>query len=115
MNRLFIELYLDEDVDVLVADLIRARGFMVITAREAGQLEESDSMQLEYAVARHKTLVTHNRLDFEALAQAYFEAGETHYGVILAFRRPPGEIARRLLLILNHLTFDEIRNQVRYV
>ena len=28
MSRLFIELYLDEDVDVLVAGLIRARGFL---------------------------------------------------------------------------------------
>ena len=27
MSRLFIELFLDEDVDVLVADLVRARGF----------------------------------------------------------------------------------------
>jgi hypothetical protein len=27
MNRLFVELYLDEDVDVLVADLVSARGF----------------------------------------------------------------------------------------
>jgi hypothetical protein len=27
VNKLFIELYLDEDVSVLVADLLRARGF----------------------------------------------------------------------------------------
>ena len=35
MSRLFIELYLDEDVDVLVADLVRARGFKVTTTQEA--------------------------------------------------------------------------------
>lgn len=29
MNHLFIAIYLDEDVDVLVADLIRAHGFDV--------------------------------------------------------------------------------------
>ena len=33
MNDLFIFLYLDEDVDVLVAQLIRARGFEVTTTR----------------------------------------------------------------------------------
>jgi len=27
VTRTFIELYLDEDVDVLVAELVRARGF----------------------------------------------------------------------------------------
>jgi hypothetical protein len=37
MNGLFMALYLDEDVDVLIADLIRARGFIVITTQEAGQ------------------------------------------------------------------------------
>jgi hypothetical protein len=37
---LFIELYLDEDVDVLVADLIRARGFTIVTTRDAGNLHK---------------------------------------------------------------------------
>lgn len=41
MNRLFVELYFDEDVDILVADLIRARGFAVKTTREEGRLSDS--------------------------------------------------------------------------
>ena len=53
MKHLFIELYLDEDVDVLVAEL--------------------------------------------------------------AVRRPPHEIARRLRIILNHVTADEMKNQLRYI
>ena len=36
MIRLFIELYLDEDVDVLIAQLMRARGFVVVTTQEVG-------------------------------------------------------------------------------
>lgn len=68
MNRLFIELYLDEDVSVLVAKLVRARGFLVTTTLEEGQLGNSDSRQLDYAVSRQKTLLTHNRDDFEKLA-----------------------------------------------
>ncbi len=32
MTNLFIDLYLDEDVSVLVADLVRARGFSALTA-----------------------------------------------------------------------------------
>ena len=38
MTTLFIELYLDEDVNVLVAALLRARGFTALTTREVGQL-----------------------------------------------------------------------------
>ena len=71
--------------------------------------------QLLYAVSQQKTLLTHNRADFEALAQAYYAAGQTHYGIILATRRPPHEIVQRLLLILNHVTADEMHDQVRYV
>jgi predicted nuclease of predicted toxin-antitoxin system len=43
---LFIRLYLDEDVNVLVADLLRARGFDAITVRDAGQLRATDAEQL---------------------------------------------------------------------
>jgi hypothetical protein len=31
VNHLFIDLYLDEDVDVLIADLLRGRSFDVST------------------------------------------------------------------------------------
>ncbi|MBV9384927.1 MAG: DUF5615 family PIN-like protein [Chroococcidiopsidaceae cyanobacterium CP_BM_ER_R8_30] len=61
MSSLFIELYLDEDVDVLVAALLRARGFVATTAQELGQLQKSDKEQLAYAVSQHKTFLTHNR------------------------------------------------------
>ena len=115
MNELFIALYLDEDVDVLIADLIRARGFMATTTQEAGQLHNNDADQLAYAVSCHCALLTHNRTDFETLAQDYFAAGRTHYGIVIAVRRPPQEIARRLLRILNHVTAEEMQNQVRYI
>lgn len=115
MSRLFIEIYLDEDVHVLVGDLIQARGFQAITTRDAGQLSSSDPEQLAYAVNHQKTLVTHNRVDFEQLAQEYFNRNEKHYGIILAVRNSPQEIARRLLIILNNVTADEMENQVRYI
>jgi hypothetical protein len=115
MNRLFIELFLDEDVDVLIADLVRARGFKATTTQEAGRKGTDDDEQLAYAVSQHSTLLTHNRVHFEALAQDYFAAGKTHYGIIIAVRRPVYEIAQRLLVILNHVTADEMENQIRYI
>lgn len=36
--KLFIELYLDEDISVLLAKLLRARGFEVITTQDAKRL-----------------------------------------------------------------------------
>ena len=115
MSDLFIELYLDEDVDVLIADLVRARGFTAITTREAGQLGNGDADQLAYAISQRKTFFTHNRVDFETLTQTYFAASKFHNGIIIAVRHSPYEIARRLLLILNQVTVDEMQNQLRYI
>ena len=115
MNRFFIELYLDEDVDVLVADLLRARGFVATTTRDAGKLQASDAEQMACAVGRQETLLTHNRADFEALARTYLATGQSHHGIIIATRQPPYEIVRRLLLILNQVTADDMQDQLRYI
>ena len=114
-NRLFIELYLDEDVDVLVADLVRAHGFVAVTTQEAGRLRDSDEDQLAYAISQSMTILTHNRIDFETLAQSYFATDRPHNGIIIARRRSPYEIIRRLMVILNSVTADEMQNQVRYI
>ena len=42
MSKLFIELYLDEDVDVLVAELLVRRGYSAVTARDTGKLGKED-------------------------------------------------------------------------
>ena len=115
MNRLFIELYLDEDVSVLVADLVRTQGFVASTTREAGMLGRDDPEQLAYAVAGQMAVVTHNRKHYEALATEYFATGQTHYGIIIAARRSPYQLARLLLNILNSVTADETENQLRYI
>lgn len=83
-GRLFIELYLDEDVDVLVAELLRARGFVALTTQGAGRLGSNDDEQLSYAISEQKALLTHNRFDFEKRATASYAAGRKHYGIIIA-------------------------------
>jgi len=46
MPRAPAPVYLDEDVSVIVAAILKARGFDVVTARDAGQLGRSDFQQL---------------------------------------------------------------------
>ncbi len=50
-----------------------------MTVRDAGKLRATDAEQLAYAVSEARTLVTHNRADFEALVQNYFALGQMHY------------------------------------
>jgi predicted nuclease of predicted toxin-antitoxin system len=115
LNNLFAAIYLDEDVDILVAELLRGHGFIAITAREAGQLGKKDPEQLAYAASQMLTLVSHNLPDFAALARQYYQTGQTHGGIILAARHSPHEIARRLLGLLNQITADEMQNTLRYI
>lgn len=115
MPRIFIELYLDEDVSVLVADLLRGRGYSALTAHIEGNLGLSDAEQLAHAVSLGRALLTHNRADFELLAKQWAAEGRDHYGVILARRYPTYELVRRLMRLLDQITADEMENQVRYI
>lgn len=113
--RLFISLYCDEDVSAIAAAIIAGRGFEVLTTQAAGCSGSSDSAQLRYAADLRLTLLTHNRADFEKLSIEYSQSGRGHAGIIIAVRRQPRELARRVLGILNHVTADEMMNQIRYV
>lgn len=115
MSRLFAALYLDEDVDTLLADLLRARDFDVITTVEAGRHGTDDPTQFAYAAAEGRAFLTHNRADFEDLARQYYDAGRTHSGLVIANRRPVYDLARRILILLDAVTADEMQNQTRYL
>ncbi len=108
-------LYLDEDVSVLVAELLRARGFDALTTLDARRTGASDAEQLEFASGQRRVLLTHNRRDFEALAVRYGADGREHAGIILAVRRTPYDLVGRLLPLLNQTTADEMWQQTRYI
>ena len=113
--ELFADLYLDEDVDILVAEILRSRGFDVLTTLDTRRLGSADSDQLEYAAGHGRALVTHNRVDFERLARRYFEDAAPHSGIIVAVRRQHHELSMRLLRLLNQVSRDEMQNQIAYV
>lgn len=115
MSRLFVSLYMDEDVSVLVGTLLRSRGYEVLTTQAAGNVARSDPDQLAFAVSRQMAIVTHNRDDYLALFGEYLAAGRPHSGIIIAVRRSPYEIARRLLALLDTITADEMDNQLVYI
>ncbi|HSR67220.1 MAG TPA: DUF5615 family PIN-like protein [Acidobacteriota bacterium] len=115
MSRLFASLYLDEDVSIVIAEILRSRGFDVATVRDRGKLGLHDEQQLRLASSENRVLVTHNRVDFERLATEWFSRQETHSGIVVATRRQPGEVSRRLLELLDRFTADEWRNQILYI
>ena len=115
MNKLFIEIYLDENVHVLIARIIQSHGFKAVTTQDVGRKGASDSEQLEYANRQGCTILTHDRVDFEELAAEYFATGKNHCGIVILADNSPQEIARRMISILNDFTADELINQIIYI
>ncbi len=113
--KLFIQLYMDEDVSIVLSKLLKARGFDVITSRDANMLGKTDEEQLTYAATCKRVLFTHNRVDFENLYTEYLKIGKFHWGIIIANRRDEYSLLNRLLMILNNITMEEMRNQIRYI
>ena len=102
-------------MNVVIGELVAAWGFRTETARDAGRLGYPDPEQLAYAVERGFCVVTHNREDFEELHRQYLADDRDHAGIIIAFRRRPYQIARRLVPLLNSIIADEMRNQLLYI
>ena len=113
--RLFAALYLDENIDVLVAAVLRARGFDVVTTHERHKTGASDPDQLSFATAEARCIVTHNRDDFVLLHTQYVNNNQAHMGIIVAAMRRPGDIAERIAHLLDTFTADEIAGQLFYV
>ncbi|MGH7146489.1 MAG: DUF5615 family PIN-like protein [Nitrospiraceae bacterium] len=113
---LFIRLYLDEDVSVLVAQLLHPHGFEVLTTRDAHNLGSSDAAQLRYAGEHHWTLLTHNRIDYELLHAEGLREQRPHAGILIANRRAfDFDLARRIMTALNRFTPEEVANQLLYL
>ena len=115
MNELFISVYLDEDVNNLVAALVRLQNFRVLIATEADRKGKSDAEQLEFSTENGYAILTHNRRDFEELAQDYFANAQTHGGIIISVVRPAHKIVEKLSDVLDDFTADEMVNQIVYI
>jgi len=111
----FIRLYLDEDVHKRVAYALKLRHFDVISAHELGRWGLSDEEQLSYATNEGRALFTYNTSDYLPIHQDWIRRGREHYGLIVSNQLPIGETIRRMLNLLNRLTADEIRNQIRWL
>jgi uncharacterized protein with PIN domain len=115
-SSLFNRLYLDEDVSVFVAQLLRPHGFEILTTREVKNLGCSDAAQLEFAASHQHTVLTHNRCDYERLHKAALIEQRLHPGILIANRRASDfELARRIMTVLNTFTADEMTNQLLYI
>lgn len=115
-EKLFISLYLDEDVSVKIAVNLKNRGFDVLHAVDTGMLSASDETQLNKAISEKRTFLTHNKKHFRILHDQYIASGKKHFGIIVASRkRNSFETIKRLLDIIQTFSPEEMENQIRFI
>lgn len=107
-----IRFYLDENVEVVVAEQLRQRGIEVFTVQELGTLGDSDLNHLSRATELGCVLCTYD-VDYLALAAQ----GVEHAGIVRAqfARTIIGDWIERLELIHGVYTAEEMRNRVEYL
>ncbi len=113
--KLFVVLYTDADVAADLAAEIRTRGYDAVSALEKGRRYLDDEPQLEYATSEGRAILTHNQRHFEPLHRKWASEGREHAGIILSLQMPIGELLRRMLRLLDQVTADEMRNNLRYL
>ncbi len=107
-----VSLYLDEDVRVLLAEVLRSRGYSATHALEVGRCGKSDEEQLSYA-ARHKmAILTHNIRDFAVLHKVNQVDKLNHFGIILSGQIPFNDLLKRVSKLLSLHSADSLRNKL---
>jgi hypothetical protein len=114
-STLYIHLYFDEDVSIGVVENMRTRGFDDLSARGACALGRSDDEQMLYAVSQRRAVVTHNCIDFEKKHKKLLDSGMNHYGIIVVKRRKDSDVVSKMLALLDAVTAEEMKNQLRYI
>jgi predicted nuclease of predicted toxin-antitoxin system len=104
--------YLDENIEIALAEQLKRRGLDVVTALDLGLLGESDENHLSRAVASKRVLCTYD-FDFVEMATA----GMEHCGIVIGINQVT-TISDwiRFLENLNHTASAEtMNNLVRFV
>ena len=110
--------YLDHNVDPLLAADLRRHGFDATYALEVGNEHAMDEDHLRWAAAAGRVLITYDRGDFQRLATEWAHAGRDHAGIIIAVappRLPYGTLLRRLLVLLDTPSAEELINRVEWL
>lgn len=105
-------LLLDEDVRVILAEILRARGYDATHVLEVGRGGKTDPEQLAYAVRQGRVMLTHNIRDHLRLARTYQARAKMHHGIIVSDQVPLRELLRRVLRCLSRHTAEEMHNRI---
>ena len=108
-------LHLNEHISWHLASQLRKLGFDVTSTIELKMEEDDDAVQLAFAVSQHRAIVSMNHKHFAPLHDQYIKAGKDHWGIVLSTEEPVPVLRHRLLRLLNSVSPEDLKNQVRWL
>ena len=106
-----LRFYLDEDVDPLLAQVLRDRNVDCISTYEVKNQGLSDRDQLAFAIRNERTIISFNVKDFVFLARSFSQEGKSHKGIIVSDHLPFRELLRRTLTLIAKIKRDDLTNE----
>jgi predicted nuclease of predicted toxin-antitoxin system len=110
-----IKLYLDEDVDPLLAPVLRERGIDCLSTRDAQNLGHSDVQQLTFATDQGRVMLTFNVKDFLRLAKELGDSSRHHSGIIVSDHLPFRVLLRRILVLVQRQAHTDLNDTVLWL
>ncbi|MEA1963671.1 MAG: DUF5615 family PIN-like protein [Candidatus Aerophobetes bacterium] len=113
MKREKIRVYIDESVDVRVAEGLKRRGIDAWSSKDAGKLGLTDEEQLKYAFEEKAIIFTHDD-DFLGIAA---KSNREHYGLIYVHQQKMsiGEYIRQIKNLVETKLVEEMRNRIVFL
>lgn len=107
-----VRFYLDENVQLAIADQLQRRGIDVVTVRSLELLGDEDRNHLERAAEMGRVLCTHDT-DYYELATS----GMEHAGIIIGQpdKHTIGDWVKGLTLVHTVYSAEEMRNRVEFL
>jgi hypothetical protein len=107
-----VRFYLDENVQVVIAEQLQRRGIDVVTVRDLGLLGETDINHLKRATELGRVLCTYDT-DYVELATS----GMQHAGIVIAkqYKHTIGDWISFLELVYGVYEAEEMQSIVEYV
>jgi hypothetical protein len=110
-----ISLYLDEHIQLGLAEALRARGVDILTTQEAGNIGLGDLAQLLFSTQRKRSLFSYNKRHFAKIHHQWMAMKKPHGGIILSDQLAIGVVLRRVMKLYSSLNPDDMRNRLEYL
>ncbi len=108
-------LHLNEHLSTRLATQLRKYQFDVTCSQESALLSGTDREQLARAISEQRAIVTFDVGDYMQLHEECLSEGREHWGIVFSTEESLNILLHRLLRLLNSLSADELRNQVRWL